>query len=212
MKVSLFSRAVGLMALALALQAAPARAGSPSTCDLLATDIRQAVAKDPSKVLMIVEDGLVINETCACEIVKAAIQASSADGAMVQQIVQTAMAVAPKMAAIIAECAAAVAPGSSEAINAVAAARTDTTDRSKEVRESVAKAPVEPVAPGTEFLGGTYIRGVYLIQPAAAGYLSVCECEDREEEKDEGKKTSKKAESHRTCRRLPLSPSYATAG
>ncbi len=210
MKVSILTRAAGVMALAVALQAPPARAGSPSTCDQLATDIQQAVAKDPSKVLMIVEDGLVINETCACEIVKAAILASNADAAMVQQIVQTAMAVAPKMAAIIAECAAAVAPGSSEAINAVAAAKTDTTDRSKEVRESVAKAPVESVAPGTEFLGGTYIRGVYLIQPAAAGYLSVSECD--EEEEDDGKKSSKKADSHRTCRRLPLSPSYAAAG
>lgn len=127
-----------------------AKAGPVSACDQIAADVKTAVAKDPSKVLMIVEDALVINETCACEIVKAAITASSADAAMAQQIVQTALAVAPKMAAIITECAESVAPGS--------------TKSTKDIAKSE----------GTDFSDAwaTNIRGIYLIQPAAAGVVT----------------------------------------
>jgi len=45
---------------------------------------------------MIVEDALVINESCACEIVKAAITAAKADAPMVKRIVQAAVAVSPE--------------------------------------------------------------------------------------------------------------------
>jgi hypothetical protein len=46
-------------------------------CSKIAQDVAESVTKEPSKVLMIVEDALVINESCACEIIKAAIQASA---------------------------------------------------------------------------------------------------------------------------------------
>lgn len=216
MTASFRTHAVGAMVLSFALATPLLRAGAPSTCDQLSKDVREAVAKEPAKVLMIVEDALVINESCACEIVKAAIQASNADQAMVQQIVQTAIAVAPKMAAVIAECAAAVAPQFGEAINATVAGKTEKTDRSKEVSEAVAKPETE--APGVDYLGASYIRGIYLIQPAAAGFLSITEDEDEEDQKkEEGKQvekttTSSKANSRRTRNLIPLSPSYASAG
>jgi hypothetical protein len=161
-----------------------AHAGPVSACDEIAQDVRAAVSKDPSKVLMIVEDALVINETCACEIIKAAITAANADTEMVQQIVQTGLAVAPKMSAIIAECAASVAPGSGEAIAAL------TGEKEKE-------------AEGTDFgdAWATNLRGVYLIQPAAAGVVTQFESE---EESDENNSNSR-----RTRNVIPLSPSCA---
>ena len=138
----------------------PAKAGPVSACDQIASDVKTAVAKDPSKVLMIVEDALVINEACACEIVKAAITASNAEATMSQQIVQTALAVAPKMAAIITECAESVAPGSAK--NPVDVAKSEGTDFSD--------------------AWATNIRGIYLIQPAAAGVVTqYVESDDTEE-------------------------------
>ena len=174
-----------------------ATASDPSPCDQIAKDVRAAVGKDPSKVLMIVEDALVINESCACEIIKSAITASSADGAMVQQIVQTALAVAPKMASIITECANAVAPGSAEAVVAVAEGTGDAKNPGGKV------APVAPVAPITEetdfsTVWATNIRGVYLIQPAAAGFVTqVVEVEAEDDSVE------------RTRKRIPLSPAEA---
>ena len=171
MKILFRAHTVGaLVFLGFASMVSLAKAGAPSTCDQISTDVREAVGKDPSKVLMIVEDALVINESCACEIIKAAIMASSADAAMVHQIVQTALAVAPKMAAVIAECAAAAAPGSGEAVAALAGGKV---------------APSVPVAEGTNFSNAwaTNIRGVYLIQPAAAGFITqVADSDDTDEE------------------------------
>jgi hypothetical protein len=74
-------------------------------CDQIREDVFKAVSADPGKTLMIVEDALVINESCACEIIRAAINASQADEAMINQIVQTGIAVAPRMAPVITECA-----------------------------------------------------------------------------------------------------------
>jgi hypothetical protein len=102
-------RQYGVAAAMAALLATPALSRAegqkPTTCDRIGQDVRQSIEKDPAKVLMIVEDALVINETCACEIVKAAITASNADEALLKQIVQTSIAVAPKMTAVIEDCA-----------------------------------------------------------------------------------------------------------
>lgn len=82
-----------------------------SNCSEIANDVRVAVEKDPTKVLMVVEDALVINEGCAADIVKAAITASKADTKLAGEITQTAVSVAPKMAAVINEAATTVIPG-----------------------------------------------------------------------------------------------------
>jgi hypothetical protein len=176
------------IALALAVSAVASTAMSAEVpCDKIAGDVRTAVAKDPSKVLMVVEDALVINESCACEIVKAAILASSADAALTKQIVETAVAVAPKMTAVVQECAA-----STQSAETVAAA--EPTDSGKSVVSG--KSPVsgksgagtgldengnpftvQPPKDGSgsdeDFSQGGRIdiRGVYLSQPAAGGFI-----------------------------------------
>ena len=168
-----------------------AKAGPASACDQIAADVKAAVGKDPSKVLMIVEDALVINETCACEIVKAAITATNADGAMAQQIVQTALAVAPKMSAIIVECAESAAPGSAKAV------------------EDVAKS--DDKSEGTDFgAWATNIRGIYLIQPAAAGVVTQVVESDGERDDRPAKESDSGSNSRRRTRNLvPLSPAWA---
>jgi hypothetical protein len=185
--------------------------GGPGTCAEVSADVTTAVSKDPSKVLMIVEDALVINETCACEIVKAAIAASTADEALKQQIVQTAIAVAPKMSAIIAECAG-VASGAYMEEVVAKAEDADVVDSGKNP-----KNPVLPVAPppaesdddGVVAFGKgpIDIRGVYLIQPAAAGFVAPQVCCDGGDEHDD--KDIKRPLSRRKRIPLPLSPSVA---
>ena len=85
-------------------------AQTASNCSEIANDVRVAVEKDPTKVLMVVEDALVINEGCAANIVKAAITASKADIKLAGEITQTAVSVAHKMAAVINEAATTVIP------------------------------------------------------------------------------------------------------
>jgi len=188
-----------------------AKAEKRDTCDSISKDVREAVSKNPSKVLMIVEDALVMNETCACEITKAAISASKADAALVNQIVQTAIAIVPKMSAVIAECAG-VAPGTGNAVTVAANATSDAKNPSS-VTMGDAKnpggkvAPAEPVTitEGTDFSDAwaTNIRGVYLIQPASAGYITQVEVEEVEVESDDT------SNSRRTRNRIPLSPAMA---
>ena len=83
---------------------------SAAECDSVGADVKKAVADAPAKVLVIVDDMIAKNEACACEIVKAAIEASGADKALVREIVVTAVSSAQGMAATIAECAVAQAP------------------------------------------------------------------------------------------------------
>ena len=157
-----------LQTLALALASSltfsiTANAGTTSNCDKVAANVRAEVEKDPAKVLVIVEDSMVANESCACEIVKAAILASKASGDMVKQIVLTATNVAPHMSKTIVECASAIAPG--EAGNIQASAAGAMSDKGKGFSDPST----------TEGSGGDYrapaggVQGVYLVQPSAGG-------------------------------------------
>lgn len=129
-----------------------------ANCDKVGTDVRAAVEKEPKKVLVVVEDAMVANESCACEIVKAAILSSHADPELIRQIVLTATNVAPRMAAVIAECAAGIAPDHSK-------------DVAKSVKQVIGVVPEAPPA-GNDFTPvPADIRGVYLIQPAALPVL-----------------------------------------
>jgi hypothetical protein len=171
---------LAFIALTLGAQAAP-------KCDQIAQDVRQAITSDPAKTLMIVEDALVINESCACEIVRAAIEASKADAALKQEIVQTALAVAPKMAPVITECAgieAAAAP-------AVPTAVTEVTDSGKSGKDGKSVLPVAPPAPVEEdfYYIPRDIRGIYLIAPGGVGLIGN---RTVEEVCDDDKKTHKK--------------------
>ncbi len=137
-----------------------------SSCQGIADDVTAAVTKEPTKVLMIVEDALVINESCACEIIKAAIIASKADPTLVNQIVQTAISVSPKQSGIIMDCATAISPSSVSTAD-----MTVITSSGKDVKNPL---PVEP-APAPEEEDFTpipsSIRGIYLMQPPAGGFM-----------------------------------------
>jgi len=155
-----------------------ARAGG---CEDISKDVSAAIQKDPSKTLMIVEDALVINEACACEIIKAAILASQADSGLVNQIVQTGISVAPKMSGVIMDCATSVSPA---AVTSVVSSSSDyLTDSGKNPEKN--PVPVEPVE--EDFRVAPSIRGVYLIQPPATGFVP---CDSK----------------YRKCRNVPTSP------
>jgi hypothetical protein len=177
---------------ALLSQAAP-------KCDDISNDVRKAISSDTAKTLMIVEDALVISEACACEIVRAAIEASKADEALKQQIVQTALAVAPKMAPMITECAGMQGnvPVPVAATPAVAeeAQVTYSGKSGKDAKSVLPILPPEPVEDVEEF---TYIprdiRGIYLIAPGGVGVIGqrtteeICDDDkDRDKDKDKGK-------------------------
>jgi len=159
---------LGTCLLGLATFASMSKAKAQSgACDTIANDVSSAVSKDPGKVLMIVEDALVINESCACEIIKAAIVASKADTTLVNQIVQTGISVAPKMSGVIMDCATSMSPG------AVAPTMPQVTALASSGKE--AKNPL-PIALAPEEVESFYlipssIRGIYLVQPPAGGFI-----------------------------------------
>jgi hypothetical protein len=128
-----------------------------AACDDISHDVTSAVLKDPSKVLMIVEDALVINEVCSCEIIKAAITASQADAALVSQIVQTAMSVAPKMSGVIMDCATSVSPG---ALALSSEQLTATETSGKDVKNPLPL--IEPPAEAPDFATPPHVIPVFL--------------------------------------------------
>jgi hypothetical protein len=161
MNSCLFTRSIAsaLWSCALALPLS----GFAGQCDDITRDVAAAVSKEPGKVLMIIEDALVINESCACEIIKAAITAANADATLVGQIVQTGISVAPKMAGVITDCAAAISP------SAAASVAPPIVDSGKQVKNPL---PVSPAPEEEDFSPiPSSIRGIYLMQPPAGGFL-----------------------------------------
>ena len=116
---------------------------------------------------MVVEDALVINETCAGEIVRAAIIASRADAALANQIVQTAISVAPKMTVAITDAASAVTPGGIVPPPQVVVASSSGKNPEKNPLPTVLPPPARDVESSGPVAGG--LRGIYLIQPPAGG-------------------------------------------
>jgi hypothetical protein len=157
----------------LAIFAAGLLAGAPlsaADCDKLAADVRAAIEANPSKVLVIVEDAMIANEACACEIVKTALAASKANSELARQIVLTASNVAPNLSQLIAECA-----------RGVLAADGTSGKTGKEVKNVLDVQP-QPVNSVSDYRAAPAdIRGVYLIQPSAGGIITTkdCECDDK---------------------------------
>jgi hypothetical protein len=89
-------------------------------CLKLSESVKAAVVADSSQVLRIVATNVAANESCACEIVKAAIIAADADQALVGEIVSTAILEAPSEARMITQCAIATAPDAIAVVLAVA--------------------------------------------------------------------------------------------
>lgn len=212
-----------------------ARSEPTSPCLQAANDVSQAVTKDPKKVLLIVEDAMVINETCACEIVCAAIQSSGADAATVEQIVLTAISVAPSQSAMITECA-------KKSGQPVAHSETTEDESGKNPinRNSSGKNPsgknamadasgsgaANPIMPEVSADGSSNksgpslgnfagnVRGVYLVYPAAGVITTPQNVDESSDQCCEGshQKTVSVPRSRRTRNIIPLSPSEAHAG
>ena len=91
----------------------------PDDCVEVSVGVRHAVKADPARVLEIVEDRISASPGCACEIVKAAIEETSAEPELVATIVETAVMVAPEHMRLISQCAVAVAPDALSEVQAV---------------------------------------------------------------------------------------------
>ncbi|WP_435895972.1 hypothetical protein [Oceaniferula spumae] len=110
MKYALFGAALALVT--------PSYAAAPD-CYKVSTAVKKAVAANPENVLELVATQVAQNESCACEIVKAAIVASDADKKLVANIVSAAITSAPSKVRIIGQCAVAVAPDALAEVQAV---------------------------------------------------------------------------------------------
>ena len=157
-------------------------------CESVGASVKKDVAKTPSKVLVIVDEAISKNESCACEIVKAAIEAADAkkNGELVREIVVTAANAAQGMAATIAECAVAVSPSSASEIKsglsevfegASGGAKSSyySSKGGKEVVEEVEDFGPEPVV----------ISGVYLISPVAPSASSISAIDELERRQED---------------------------
>jgi hypothetical protein len=117
-------------------------------CLKLSLAVKHAVAAEQSQVLEIVATEVAAAPTCACEIVKAAIEGSRAKPATVAAIVETAATVAPEHLRLIAQCAVAVAPDALAQVQTVLAKLDPncgkTTPSAKSSKD--AKAPAGEVA------------------------------------------------------------------
>jgi len=134
-----------------------AMAGEGQSCLAVAKRVAERIGEDAPRVLLTVEDAVIANEACVCEIVKAAILASKADGELVRQIVFTAASAAPAQTALIAECALSVAPEAAAEIRAAL----------ESLISSKSTADVVPAAtPASEGFRASP-AGIFLVQPAA---------------------------------------------
>ena len=174
MKAVPFSRIASASACLLMLACASVgSAQSVSNCTDISNDVKAAVEKDPAKVLMVVEDALVINEGCASDIVKAAITASKADPTLAGQIVQTAVSVAPKMAGVIKDAASSIVPGLAVTTPAAPSdIERPVTVSEKNPGKNPGKNPILPTATSDDdFFVPSSIRGVFLLMPPVSGPL-----------------------------------------
>ncbi len=139
MKYALFGAVLALIT--------PAYADAPD-CYKVSRAVKAAVASAPDKVLELVAAQVGQNESCACEVVKAAIVASDADKELVAAIVETAAEAAPSKLRIVGQCAVAVAPDALAEVQAVVtkygAASGDSGYAGEKGGDEKGKSPVTP--------------------------------------------------------------------
>lgn len=95
--------ALCLMVLAMTVaHAQPVKAKqSQMGCEVLCAELFASIRAEPENMVMRLEEALIINEACAGGIVTAAIDAVNSEPAMVRKIVDTALDLAPRQAAIV---------------------------------------------------------------------------------------------------------------
>lgn len=115
-------------------------------CLKLSLSVKHAVALEQSKVLEIVAKEVSAAPGCACEVVKAAIEGSSADVDTVAAIVESAATAAPEQMRLIAQCAVAVAPDALSKVQMVMAKMDPNRGEAPVDSSKDAKTPVGEVA------------------------------------------------------------------
>jgi hypothetical protein len=143
MKKSLFLAASSVM---LGLHATSAEVD----CLQLSLSIKDQIAVEQSKLLQVVEAQVAAAPNCACEIVKAVIEASAADSKTVAAIVETAIIAAPDQTRLIAQCAIAMAPDALTDVQAVLAKLDPNTGESAAVSSKSAKSAKDAKSPAGE--------------------------------------------------------------
>lgn len=104
-------------------------------CLAVALSVEQRIKLDVAKVLEVVESEVQANPSCACEIVKTAINASDADVALVTAIVEASITAAPDCMRIASQCAIATMPDSVASVQALLA-KLDPNSGNEEVYSS----------------------------------------------------------------------------
>ena len=90
-------------------------------CVKLSVAVKHAIAAERTSVLEVVAQQIAANPSCACDVVKAAIEGSNADAATVAAIVEAAVIAAPDQMRLVSQCAVAVAPDALVGVQAVLA-------------------------------------------------------------------------------------------
>lgn len=131
---------------AAALGMLPAATMAEVDCLKVSVSVKHAVAAKPAEVLQIVEAEISANQDCACEVVKAAIEASKADNKTIAAIVETAATAAPDKMRLVSQCAVAVAPEALADVQAVMS-RLDPNKGEAGYSSKGGKEPVVEVKP-----------------------------------------------------------------
>ena len=108
-------------------------------CYSISKLVAKAISAQPKNVLSIVSDQISANESCACEVVKAAIVITEADKKLVAQIVEQAIEAAPEKVSLITTCALAVAPDAHAEVMEVAAKYSKGSGEGESAKDSTAK-------------------------------------------------------------------------
>jgi len=146
-------------------------------CETVGAKVKKDIAKTPEKVLVIVDAAISKNESCACEVVKAAIEAADAqeNSVLVREIVVTAVTAAQGMAATITECAFAASPSSaseikaglSEVFEGAKGGAKDVYYSSKGGKIIVEEEEEDDYGPAPVVISGVYL--IAPVAPSAAG-------------------------------------------
>ena len=143
--------------------AAERSAADVKKCSAVYQSASKAIAKDPAKVLELVSKLVAANESCAAEVVKAAIVTTKANGELVGQIVETAATVAPKQLSQIAAAAMAVAVDSRVQIGTV----VNKINAQLGTAQTGTYAEMVDMFPKNEGYSYTLTQGVYTVQNSA---------------------------------------------
>lgn len=109
-----------------------------TSCETLCGELFTSIRMDPDKMVIRLEEALVIHESCAAGIVTAAMDAVNAEPGKVRKIVETAMDLAPARAALI----------TAAVKNYTAPVVVAAAEEQEEVRRAVlpTAAPPQPIA------------------------------------------------------------------